>query len=167
MIPPIGRYSAAEGLPPYDNYQTRDFVVQVGKPTFCDLAHYGPLGPATNDAELDEIFSPIAKDLHGYAQAIDTEPREDAVREPSRIDELRPQPLLPPLPPFQLPFVFSVHPHTHSDSPCSAPVPFYSPKPTATRPLGSYPQPKQARLLTMMNFCRSPRTVHYHLRPEA
>ena len=103
MIPPIGRYSAAEGLPPYDNYQTRDFVAQVGKPTFYDLAHYGPLGPATNDAELDEILSPIAKDLHGYAQAIDTEP--------SLIDELRPQLPFPFFPTSQFMRVFSAHPH--------------------------------------------------------
>ena len=111
MIPPIGRYSAAEGLPPYDNYQTRDFVAQVGKPAFYDLAHYGPLGPATNDAELDEILSPIAKDLHGYAQAIDTEPREGIVRELSLIDELRPQLPFPFFPTPQFMRVFSVHPH--------------------------------------------------------
>ena len=123
MIPPIGRYSAAEGLPPYDNYQTRDFVAQVGKPAFYDLAHYGPLGPATNDAELDEILSPIAKDLHGYAQAIDTEPREGAVREPSLIDELRPQLLLAFLPVPQCLCIFPVHPHAHSDAPAPAPVP--------------------------------------------
>ena len=39
----------------------------------------------THDAELAETFSSIAKDLHGCAQTIDTEPREGAVRELSLI----------------------------------------------------------------------------------
>ena len=111
MIPPIGKYPAAEGLPPYDNYQTRDFVTQVGKPTFYNLAHYGPLGPVTNDAELAEIFSPIAKDLHDYAETIYKKPREEVVREPSLIDELRPQLPFPFFPTLQFMCVFSVHPH--------------------------------------------------------
>lgn len=65
----------------------------------------------THDAELVETFSSIAKDLHGCAQTIDTEPREGAVREPSLIDELRPQLPFPFFPTPQLMCVFSVHPH--------------------------------------------------------
>ena len=113
MIPPIGRYSAAEGLPPYDNYQVRDFVTQVGKPTFYDLAHYAPLGPVTNDAELAEIVSPIAKDLHDHAETINKKPREEVVREPSLIYVLRPQLPFPFFPTSQFMRVSSVHPHAN------------------------------------------------------
>lgn len=69
--------------------------------------------PRPHDAELAEIFSPIAKNLHGYAQAIDTEPREGAVREPSLIDELRPQLPFPFFPTPQFMRVIPVHPHVN------------------------------------------------------
>lgn len=42
MVSPFDRYSTAEGLPPYGNYQTQVCVAQVGKPTFviCNTIEY-------------------------------------------------------------------------------------------------------------------------------